>query len=289
MSPPVLAIGKFDALHRGHRALAERACAVGGGATLLGFTGMAEILGWPARLPLTAPSDRLRVLDAWARELGAPVTQAALPFAEVQPLSAADFLRLVAERFGARTLVVGEDFRGGRGREAGAAELVSLGAAQGLRVEVVAPLMDGDEAVSSSRVRHALAAGDVALAARLLGRPHRVVGTVERGDGRGRRIGVPTANCGSRENVEPTAGVYAGRAEIDGASWPAAINVGRAPTVAPDRPLTVEAHLIGYAGDCYGRRIGLDLVRRLRDEQRFPSLEALTAQLARDVAAAAAG
>jgi riboflavin kinase/FMN adenylyltransferase len=114
-----------------------------------------------------------------------------------------------------------------------------------------------------------------------------VVGTVERGDGRGRAIGMPTANCGARENQEPAPGVYAGIAELDNRRWPAAINVGRNPTIAPDRPLTVEAHLVGYSGECYGSRLALDLVARLRDERRFPSLDALKEQIAADVREAA--
>jgi riboflavin kinase/FMN adenylyltransferase len=282
-----LCLGKFDALHLGHRALAERAVAVGGAACLLSFTGMAEVLGWPARQPLVAPSERGSVLGRWSGELRGAVSQASLPFAEVRPLSAAEFLALARARFGAAALVVGEDFRGGRGREAGVAELRPLAAAAGLRLEVVPHVAAGGAPVSSSRVREALARGDVAEAALCLGRPHRVVGTVERGDGRGRAIGVPTANCGARENQEPAPGVYAALAEVGGRLWPAAVNVGRNPTVAPDRPLTVEAHLLGFSGDCYGARLALDFRARLRDERRFPSLDALKAQLAGDLAAAA--
>jgi riboflavin kinase/FMN adenylyltransferase len=283
MPDRAICVGKFDALHLGHRALAERAVAIEGSACLLGFTGMAEILGWPARRPLIAPSDRPRVLERWSAELGGAVTQAALPFAEIRPLAAAEFLRLLRERFAARTLVVGEDFRGGRGREAGVAELGPLAASLGLRLEVV-PHRDAEgAAISSSRVREALAQGDVATARACLGRPHRVVGTVARGDGRGRGIGFPTANCAERENQEPASGVYAAVAELGGARFAAAVNIGRLPTIAPDRPLTVEAHLIGFSRDCYDERIALDFVARIREERRFGSLDELKAQIARDV------
>ncbi len=282
-----LAIGKFDALHLGHRALAERATTFGP-ALLLGFTGMAEVLGWPPRRPLIAPSDRPRVLGLWSRELGAPISHAALAFPEIQPLSAGEFLDLVRARFAATAVVVGEDFRGGRGRSAGVAELRELAVVRGLAFAAVPPVMHQGAPISSSRVREALAAGDVASARVLLGRPHRLVGTVVRGDGRGRSIGVPTANCGERENQEPATGVYAAMVGVGGGGerHPAAVNVGRAPTVGPDRPLTVEAHLIGAQRDCYGERIAIDFIARLREERRFPSLDSLKTQLALDIAAA---
>jgi riboflavin kinase/FMN adenylyltransferase len=132
-------------------------------------------------------------------------------------------------------------------------------------------------------VREALAQGDVATARACLGRPHRLVGTVARGDGRGRGIGFPTANCAERENQEPAPGVYAAIAEIAGERHPAAVNIGRLPTIAPDRPLTVEAHLIGFSRECYGERIALDVLARLREERRFGSLDELKAQIAKDV------
>lgn len=282
-----LAIGKFDALHLGHRALAARAARLGP-ALLLGFTGMAEVLGWPPRQPLVAPSDRLRVLARWSRELIAPVGQVALAFAEIRPLAAGDFLDLVRRRFSAQAVVVGEDFRGGHGRAAGVTELRELAASRGLIFDAVPAVMHQGAPISSSRVREALAAGDVATALAVLGRPHRVVGTVVRGDGRGRSIGVPTANCGERENQEPATGVYAAMVELGdgGTRHLAAVNVGRAPTVGADRPLTVEAHLIDVQPDCYGERIAIDFIARLREERRFPSLDDLKAQLAIDIASA---
>jgi riboflavin kinase/FMN adenylyltransferase len=273
-----LAIGKFDALHRGHRALADQAARLGEPA-LLTFAGMAAVLGWSPRPPLVAPGDRGRVLGEWG------VRELSLPFAEIRPLDPAAFLRRLAA-LGADALVVGDDFRFGRDRAAGVAELPALAAASGLRWAVVPAVHIDGAAVSSSRVRAALAAGDVALAQRLLGRPHRLCATVVRGDGRGRQIGFPTANCGQPANQPPAAGVYAARAHLAGRSWPAAVNAGHVPTVSGDRPFTVEAHLIGYEGDCYGKPIALDLLARLRDERKFPGLDALKAQIAADVVAA---
>lgn len=275
-----IAVGKFDALHLGHRALAERAADLGQ-PRLLRLTGLAEAFGWPQRAPLVAEDDRARVLAGWA---GHP-DEAAAAFAELRPLDAAGFLDWLMRHHGATALVVGADFRCGRGRSAGVAELAPLCTARGIQLTVVEPVQAGGAVASSSRVRDALAAGDVVAAALYLGRPHRLVGTVVRGDGRGLGLGFPTANLGRPRNQAPAPGVYAATAVIAGRSWPAAVNVGVLPTVGADRPLTVEAHLVGYAGDCYGADLALDLTARIRDERRFASLDELKAQIARDIAA----
>ena len=277
-----VAIGKFDALHVGHRALAERAMELGT-PRLLRLTGLAEAFGWPARASLVAEQDRARVLATWK---GRPA-EAVADFAALRSLEADGFLDWLQRAHAATALVVGADFRCGRGRSAGVVELAPLCAARGLRLAVVEPVLVGGLAASSSRVRDALAAGDVAAAALCLGRPHRLVGTVVRGDGRGRGLGFPTANLGQPRNQAPAPGVYAARAVLAGGSWPAAVNVGVLPTVGGDRPLSVEAHLLGYAGDCYGADLALDLMTRIRDERRFASLEELRAQIASDVAALA--
>ncbi len=273
-----IAVGKFDALHVGHRVLAERAAELGP-PRLLRLTGLAEAFGWPQRAPLVAEDDRARVLAGWA---GHP-DEAAAAFAELRALDGAGFLDWLQRTHGATALVVGADFRCGRGRSAGVVELAPLCVARGIRLVVVEPVQVGGAVASSSRVRGALATGDVAVAALCLGRPHRLVGTVVRGDGRGRGLGFPTANLGQPRNQAPAPGVYAARAVIAGGSWPAAVNVGVLPTVGADRPLTVEAHLIGYTGDCYGADLALDLTARIRDERRFASLDELKAQIAIDV------
>lgn len=281
---PAIAIGKFDALHRGHRALAAAAAGLGAPA-LLAFSGMAEELGWPRRPPLVAAADRERILAAWGRELGWRMRLLELPFAEVRPLPPADFLALLRRRFSAAAVVVGADFRFGHGRAAGVDELPALAAAAGMRTVVVPPVLDDGLPVSSSRVRAALAVGDCELATRLLGRPHRLIGSVHRGDGRGRQLGFPTANCGDLQNQPMAAGVYAAHAWIAGdGPWPAAVNAGHLPTVGGERAFSVEAHLLGFRAECYGKRLELEPLVRLREEARFPSLDALKAQITADVA-----
>ena len=184
---------------------------------------------------------------------------------------------------GAQALVVGEDFRFGRDRIGDSATLRELAIAMGMQVAVLPPVRHEGTMISSSAVRSALAAGDVALAAALLGRPHRLVGTVVRGDGRGRQLGIPTANLGDRANQEPGPGVYAAWAEVDGQRLPAALNVGHLPTVGGARPLTVEAHLIDWSTDIYGHPLTFDLIARVRGEQRFDSIAALVNQIQQDV------
>lgn len=286
-----LAIGKFDALHLGHRALVQRAAAIGAPG-LLQFSGMAEVLGWPPRLPLVAGSERARVLASWSRMLHAEVGALEVPFATVRPMLPAQFIDFLADRLGARAVVVGEDFRFGRDRSGDLAQLAALAGTRSLALAVVGVVVAGGAAISSSRIRAALAAGEVGDTAACLGRPYRLVGSVVRGDGRGRRLGFPTANLGGRENQEPGPGVYAAWAELAVAGGTlrlrAAVNIGRLPTVGAERPLTVEAHFLDPAPDCYDCRLALDFAVRLREERRFGSLEELRAQIARDVTATAA-
>lgn len=274
-----VAVGKFDALHVGHRALAERAAGLGA-PRLLRLTGLAESFGWAQRIPLVAEDDRARVLAAWA---GSP-DEVGVDIHTLRELDAAAFLDWLQRDHVACALVVGADFRCGRGRAAGVADLAPLCAARGLTLAVVEPVQVAGAPASSSRVRAALAAGDVVAAAACLGRPHRLLGTVARGDGRGRTLGFPTANLGAPRSQPPAAGVYAARALLDGTVWPAAVNVGVLPTVGGERPLTVEAHLVGFAGEIYGRPLALDLIAHLRPERRFASLEVLRQQIAADVA-----
>jgi riboflavin kinase/FMN adenylyltransferase len=281
LARPAVCVGKFDALHLGHRALAEHAAGLGQ-PLLLTLSGMAAAFGWTPRAPLVAADDRARVLAGWSADLGAEVAEASLPIATVKDLDAAGFLRLLRERWNATALVVGRDFRCGRKRSAGTTELAALAPAAGLALAVVEPVTADGRPVSSSRIRSALEAGDLADAATCLGRPHRIVGTVGRGDGRGRQLGFPTVNLGAGDNDLPATGVYAARALLDGTAIPAAVNIGRLPTLGPDRPVGVEAHLIGWSGDCYGRRIGLDLIARLREERRFANFDELRAQIAAD-------
>lgn len=273
-----VAVGKFDALHLGHRALALRAAGLGR-PLLLRLTGLAEAFAWEPRAPIVAEDDRMRVLADWHVGL----REAPADIRGLRDLDGGGFLDWLQRTHVATALVVGADFRCGRDRGCGVADLAGLCAARSMRLEVVEPVQVDGAPASSSRVRAALAGGDCAEAQRCLGRPHRLHGTVQRGDGRGRQLGFPTANLGAGANQAPAAGVYAAWALVMGVRVPAAVNVGVLPTVGGGRPQSIEAHLLGWSGDCYGAPLDLDLVARLRPEQRFASLAVLREQIGRDV------
>jgi riboflavin kinase/FMN adenylyltransferase len=282
----VVTIGNFDGVHRGHRELVERvvgrARSTTGAAVVRTFDPHPGRVLAPARAPLSlsTPVQKRELLAA----LGVDVA-AELPFtAAVAALSADDFVRQVLlGEIQARHVIVGETFRFGRGRAGDVPALTRLGVAGGFSVEPVAPVLEAGKPVSSSRVREALATGDTAAAARLLGRAFFIDATVVRGDGRGRTIGVPTANLESGNEILPARGVYAGRCRLADGSWRAAVvNRGRRPTFGGETE-TVEAHLLDFDGDLYGSKLRLAFSARLREEQRFSGPEALVAQIRDDV------
>ena len=283
---PAVTIGNFDGVHRGHQALVREtvahARAAGGAAVVLTFDPHPARVLAPDRVPpaLSTPAQKAELLEA----LGVD-TLVVLPFTRaVAGLSPDAFARdVLAVALGARHVVVGETFRFGHRQAGDAAILARLGGALGFTVQAVAPVLDDGRPVSSSRVRDALAAGDVVHAAALLGRAYFLDGTVVEGDRRGRTIGVPTANLETDEALLPARGVYAGPCRLpDGRAALAVVNVGQRPTFG-GRTVTVEAHLVDFAGDLYGAHLRQSFAVRLRDEQRFPGVEALVAQIRRDV------
>ena len=283
-------VGNFDGVHRGHAELVRAAQAwatrVGGPAVAVTFDPPPGAVLAPdrARPPLSTVPDRAELLLA----AGADHVVALGADAGLVSLSPEAFFEdVVVGLFAAKAVVEGANFRFGRARGGDTALLRSLCDAAGIAFEVVPPVTAGGEAVSSSRVRASLAAGDVAIAAGLLGRPYRVSGVVEAGAKRGRTIGFPTANLGRIATVLPPDGVYAGRAVVAGTAWPAAVNVGPNPTFG-DAARKVEVHLLDFAGDLYGRGVGLEFVERLRATRPFAGPAELVAQLTRDVAAARA-
>jgi riboflavin kinase/FMN adenylyltransferase len=287
---PCVAVGNFDGVHRGHQALVARAVAAaaegGGTAVVLTFD------PHPARVvaPEAAPS-ALMTLEQKAETLVRLGIQAmaVLPFTPaVAAASPQDFAAGVLHRdLGAAAVVVGTNFRFGHGRSGDVAVLRRHGEAAGFRVVEVAPVIVDGERVSSSRIREALARGDARRAAALLGRPHCIEGRVVPGDGRGRTIGVPTANLQPVNETLPALGVYAAWCWRGGARTAAAavVNVGRRPTFGGGA-VSVEAHLLDFAGDLYGDVMALSFVARLREEKAFAGPDALVAQIREDVRAA---
>lgn len=247
----------------------------------------------PARVlnPRFAPT-ALMTLEQKAEVLGSLGVDrlVVLPFTQaLAQTSAEDFSRLVLhDALGATRVVVGEGFRFGRGRSGDVGALRGFGATLGFEVRCVPPVFDDGAPISSSRIRELLAVGDVRRAAALLGRRFYVDGLVVRGAGRGRGLGIPTANVAARNATLPAEGVYACRVRPGmQAPRPAVANLGRRPTFG-DGPSALEAHLLDFDADLYGQELRVEFVERLRGERTFPTASALVAQVRQDVAAARA-
>lgn len=282
----VVTVGSFDGVHTGHQAvlreIAARARASERVSVLVTFEPHPmEVVNPPAAPPLlTSPMERREILAQ--TELDYAVI---LRFDDrLRAMEPEQFVRTVLfERFAMRELVIGEDHGFGRGRQGDVAMLRRLGEELGFAVDVVPPVRDAVAGIiSSSRIRTAVAHGNLELAARLLGRPVAISGVVMSGAQRGRSIGVPTINLPvPPRKVLPPDGVYAVRVEWPGGRTGGMMNQGPRPTVG-DMTRTLEAHLFDFEGDLYGQWVKLEWVARLRDVQRFESLDALRRQLAKD-------
>jgi len=282
-------IGAYDGVHLGHRALLAELSAQarrrGLASAVVTFDRHPATVVRPDSAPpqLTDLAQKLELLASCGVDRTVVV-----PFdRDRADETAEDFVaEMLVGALGARLVVVGEDFHFGHGRKGNVALLRELGAAEGFEVDGVV-LTGEDEPVSSTRIRRLVAGGDVAAAAALLGRPHQVRGVVAHGDGRGAaQLGIPTANVTVPPEIAlPGLGIYAGRfRRPDGAEHPAAISVGRRPTFYDDNPAPlVEAYLLDFDGDLYGEGAQVSFVARLREERRFDSVEALVAQIHRDV------
>ncbi len=286
----VATVGTFDGVHRGHQAvLAEivrRARTRRLASLVVTFDAHPlEVVNPPAAPRLLTTAEEKRDILA-----GTGIERVALlPFtAQLSQLGPEQFIRQVLRaEFGMCELVLGYDHGFGRGRSGDVAAARSLGRVDGFAVDVVEAVRDDGQPISSTLIRSAVAHGDLAAAARWLGRPYALVGTVERGAGRGRTIGIPTINLAPPDprKLLPPDGVYAVWVEWDGRRWGGMMNQGPRPTFGITTR-ALEVHLFGFTGELYGERLKVEWVRRLRDVQAFPSRDALVAQLARDAQAA---
>ncbi|MEY3020123.1 MAG: hypothetical protein RLZZ272_1107 [Actinomycetota bacterium] len=297
MSAPasVVTIGNLDGVHLGHQRLVGRAVGLarehGLRAVALTFDPHPATLLRPERAPLLLQPIEER--SALLRSHGIDHVEVVAFDRELAALEPDAFVtRILVERLGARHVVVGENFRYGRGAAGDVAALERAGSAAGFGVTRVGLVVAGGVPVSSTAVREAVASGEVERATTLLGRPFSLAGEVVAGDGRGRTIGVPTANVAYGAGlVLPADGVYAGHARVVGASGPegpgaaCVINVGHRPTF-DGRTRTVEAHLLDVEPDLYGQRLSVTFEHRLRGEQRFDSAQALVERIRADVALA---
>ena len=283
----VVTVGTFDGVHLGHRQLvmrlASRAAEMGLRSVLVTFDPHPLEIVNPAAAPqlLTLPDERTELLASMGIDYVAIV-----PFTRnLQRYEPDAFVDVVLRRgLRMRELLIGYDHGFGRGREGDVEMLQTLGDARGFRVEVVAPVSLGDGLpISSTAVRRAVAGGDLAGAARALGRPYSVAGRVIPGDQRGRSLGFPTINLGppSPRKLLPPDGVYAVRAHTPSGAFGGMMNLGGRPTFG-DARTSLEAHLFDASGDWYDARVRIDFIARIRDTMRFSGPEALREQLRRD-------
>ena len=308
--PTAIALGSFDGLHQGHRRVIGAITAItpdvpasvigpgepGGGSGAIGVPTVVsfwphprEVLHGETRLRLDLPEEKLELLEPLGiRQL------VMVPFTRsLAALSPESFVaQVLVGQLQASRVAVGENFRFGAGRCGDAADLARIGAACGIAVSVLPMLFEAGERVSSSRIRRALAAADLAEAERLLERSYRFRGLVVPGRGLGRRLGWPTANLQvDGRKFLPREGVYAVLAwsgEVRGAGMPAVMNLGPQPTVDPLAPSAVEVHLLDREIDLAGAQLIVQPVRYLRSQQRFAGLEELATRIADDAREAAA-
>jgi riboflavin kinase/FMN adenylyltransferase len=291
--PRSVAIGIFDGVHNGHRQIVERAVAaaeaVGGIATVLTFEPHPSVVLDPEHAPelLTPLEAKVDLLEeAGVQEV------VALPFdRRLAQLSPGEFCRVVlSDRLGARQVVVGRNFRFGRGGSGTPEDLLAYGRERGFSVTAVGLHEQEGGPVSSTRIRGLLNGGKVDEAARLLGRPHFLEGFVVSGAGRGRDLGSPTANIASPEGlVVPAEGVYVTRTSFGSDhAEPSVTSVGTNPTFTDHGPLTVETFLLGFRGSLYGVRVRVAFLQWLRGQITFPDSDSLIRQIESDVAEARA-
>lgn len=280
-------IGFFDGVHRGHQfmidSLTTMAHAQGRQSLVITFDRHPRQVVHADYVPqlITTTDEKLQLLDTTTAD-----RIEVLHFdAQMAQLSAYEFMRQVLhEKYGVAMLLTGYDNRFGHNRAEGFADYVRYGEEMGMKVLQNTPIDIDGMRVSSSLIRRLIVEGNITKANNCLGHPYSITGSVAHGFQEGRRIGFPTANIvpESAEKLVPGNGVYATRVSVEGGEWmPAMLNIGTNPTFQRQQT-TIEAHIIGFEGDIYGRKVRVEFGRKLRDEQRFESVEALQKQLEAD-------
>jgi riboflavin kinase/FMN adenylyltransferase len=293
-TPPggVLAVGNFDGMHLGHRAIIDEAIRLGrqhgSKVTLVTFEPHPLSVLRPDAVPPRLSPATLK--QSLIEKAGVDRLVLLAPYPDVLSMTARHFWELVRDEVRPAAWVAGDSFTFGKGAAGTIEQLVDWSRGSGVAVHVVPPrqvvLMDMQiVAVSSTLARFLISEGRLRDAAIVLGRAYALVGRVVHGRHRGRTIGFPTINLDCADQMIPSDGVYAGRCRVGDAAYPAAVNIGPAPTFG-ESARTVEAHLIGFSGDLYGQTLQLELLDFIRDQRTFAGTEALRIQLNRDVAMA---
>ncbi len=286
----IATIGNFDGVHRGHqavfRALIERARALALPSLVITFEPQPMEFFCPERAParLTRLREKIEVIS----ECGIDRVLLIKFGGGFAGIGAEDFVReTLVDRLGIRYLYVGDDFRFGAGRRGDFGLLRRMGVAHGFHVESLPTVIEDGQRISSTRIRDALQAGDLAQAHRCLGRDYRISGRVGHGHKRGRKIGFPTLNIPLLRRVTPLRGVFAVRVTgLAAEPLSGVANMGNRPTLDGDDRFLLEVHLFDFDRDAYGRQIEVVFVARIRNERKFASFDALREQIARDVAQA---
>lgn len=285
MRGKAVALGTFDGVHPGHAAIIGRALEAAREQNLdpLVYTFSTHPTAVFGKCPPLLMTNEARIA-ALSRFCDVVADDFTRDFAATEPRA---FVEMLVTRFHMRHAVAGYNYTFGHMGAGDTALLRTLGAELGFTVDIVPPVLFEGEPLSSTRIRAALEAGEVAKAAGMLGRPYELTGTVAPNRGIGRSIGFPTANLTGYEGLAlPGDGVYATRAEVFGKTYPGVTNVGSNPTVGGDR-ITVETHLIGFSGDLYSEKMRVLFIEKLRGEMVFESLEALRARIEKDAKRAA--
>ena len=285
----VASIGNFDGVHRGHQAVLRELAAKGRElslpATVVLFEPMPQEYFSPARPPARLTTFR----EKWELLTGCGVDRVlCLRFDQaLADMGSGEFMEgILVKGLGLRHLTVGSDFRFGRDRGGDFSLLRQAGGRHGFEVEAAATLLHAGERVSSTRIRALLEAGALPEAEVLLGRPYALSGRVMYGDGLGRKLGFPTVNLALRRRLVPVSGIFAARVRVPGEGpLGAAAYVGRRPVVG-GREQRLEAHILDFSGDLYGRRLSVELLERLREDRHFDSLDTLAEQMRTDVKSA---
>jgi riboflavin kinase/FMN adenylyltransferase len=281
-----LTIGVFDGVHRGHQQIINRLTAGARKAkvpavVLTFWPHPATVLGDSDVKCLTTPDERAKLLF----DMGVDVVITQTFDRAVANTSALDFAERLKRHLGLKQMFMGYDFALGKGREGNAARLTEIGRKLGYGVDVIPAVSDESGVISSTEIRKLVGVGDVEEAARLLGHRYSLHGPVIHGDGRGKAIGIPTANIDySEDKVIPSKGIYACWVHIGAEKFRTMTNIGTNPTFTPDKQTpNVESYLLDFDRDLYDQDIKVEFVQRLRDELKFPSVEALLEQIRLDV------
>ena len=285
-----LAIGFFDGVHLGHQQIIRQTVADAEShealAVVVTFDRHPNTVVAPDRVPplIYSLPQKLRAIASTGAD-----TTLLLHFDEAfSRQTGEEFIRWLAREFGHLTSIcVGSSFTFGHKRSGNVDLLKRMGAEFKFTVHGLAAVSLDEQVVSSTRIRETIRAGQIDLASQMLGRPYALCGPVIKGDRLGHKLGFPTANLDVTDLLIPPTGVYAAHAHENGASHRAVVNIGYRPTVSNSAPeLRIEAHLLSFEGDLYGQELELSFVAKLREEQKFPSVDALRAQIARDIQSA---